>query len=141
MTRARSIAAALAAAAGAGLAWWALWHEPRSVRMRDLAIRPPRWPRSLDGLTVAVLADLHAGAPHVDLRRVERIVQRVNRRKPDLVALLGDYADPEVALGHRVEPEEIASALAQLSAPLGRFAVLGNHDWIHHGGADRKSVV
>jgi hypothetical protein len=120
-------------AAGAGLAWWALWHEPRSIAVRRLTLRVPHWSRALDGLTVAVVSDLHTGAPHVDLERVAGIVARLNRAAPDLVALLGDYADPAVALGHRVEPEQVADRLADLRAPLGRLAVLGNHDWHEHG--------
>jgi predicted MPP superfamily phosphohydrolase len=116
-----------------GLAWWSLWHEPRSTAVRRRTLRLPHWPRALDGLTVAVVADLHTGAPHVDLDRVDRIVARLNREQPDLVALLGDYADPTVALGDRVEPDRVAERLARLRAPLGRFAVLGNHDWVHHG--------
>src|SRR5215208_6823508 len=80
--------AAAALAAALALAWWSLWHEPRSVRLRRLTIRPPDWPAELDGVTVAVVSDLHTGAPHVDLRRVERLVARLNRQAPDLVALL-----------------------------------------------------
>ena len=122
------------------LAWWSLWHEPRSIRLRRLAISPPRWPRALDGLTVAVVSDLHTGAPHVDARRLERIVARLNGESPDMIALLGDYADPEVALGRRVEPEEVARLLGGLRAPLGRFAVLGNHDWHAHGSAMPRAL-
>jgi hypothetical protein len=133
-------AAAAALAAAVGLAWWSLWHEPRSVRLRRLTIEPPRWPAALDGLTVAVVSDLHAGAPHVDARRVARLVERLNRESPDLAALLGDYADPAVALGHRVEPEEIARVLGGLQARLGRLAVLGNHDWHEHGGAMPRAL-
>jgi uncharacterized protein len=142
MRRAPAIAAAGGAgvAAALGLAWWSLWHEPRSVRLQRLAIAPPHWPRELDGLTIAVVSDLHTGAPHVDARRVARMVARLNRERPDLVALLGDYADPAVTLGHRVEPEEVARVLAGLEAPLGRFAVLGNHDWHEHGGAMPRAL-
>jgi predicted MPP superfamily phosphohydrolase len=138
--RTAATAASLAAAATAALAWWALWHEPRSVRVRTLAIAPPRWPRALDGLTIAVVSDLHTGAPHVDAERVRTLVARLNRRRPDLVALLGDYTDPEVSLGTRVDPDEVAAALGGLRAPLGRFAVLGNHDWHHHGGAMPRAL-
>jgi len=127
-------------AAVSGLAWWAFWHEPRSVRLRRLTINPPRWPAELDGLTVAVIADLHSGAPHVDARRVERIVRRLNREGPVLAALLGDYTDPAVALGHRVEPEDVARALGRLEPALGSFAVLGNHDWHEHGGAMPRAL-
>ena len=64
----RVLNAAAGGAAIAGfLAWWALWHEPRSVALRRLTLEPPHWPRALGGLTVAVVSDLHTGAPHVDL--------------------------------------------------------------------------
>jgi predicted MPP superfamily phosphohydrolase len=79
---------------------------------------------------VAVVADLHTGAPWVD---PGRIVSKVNAQRPDLIALVGDYADPSVPLGKPVAPEAVAEELAGLRAPLGVFAVLGNHDWYHYG--------
>lgn len=119
----------------AGLAWWALWFEPRNVVLRRRHMEVGRWPSSLDGFTIAVMSDLHTGAPHVDLKRLGRLVRRVNRARPDLVALLGDYADPAVKLGERFEPPEVAERLGRLHSPLGSFAVLGNHDWVEHGAA------
>jgi predicted MPP superfamily phosphohydrolase len=98
------------------------------VRRIDVPLE--RWPSALDGLTVAVVADLHAGAPHVNL---ERIVAKVSGARPDLIALVGDYADPSGPFGEPVAPEEVAEALGRLHAPLGTFAVLGNHDWHHFG--------
>ena len=140
LPRTALVAAGAAVVAALALTWWSLWYEPRNVRLRRLTIRPPGWPAELDGLTIAVVSDLHTGAPHVDVGRVERLVARLNRQVPDLVALLGDYADPAVALGHRVEPEEVARALGGLRARLGRFAVLGNHDWHEHGGAMPRAL-
>jgi predicted MPP superfamily phosphohydrolase len=92
-----------------------------------------RWPQRLDGLRVAVISDLHTGAPWVDERRLARIVGKVSAYRPDLVALVGDYADPAVPLGRPVAPEAVAAELGALRAPLGVFAVLGNHDWYHYG--------
>ena len=97
-------AAAGAAAAGAvvaAVAWRALWQEPRSDRIRELDLALPGWPPALDGLRVALVSDLHAGAPHVREARIERLVAAVGARRPDLVLLLGDYVDPTVALGTR----------------------------------------
>ncbi|MEA2411906.1 MAG: uncharacterized protein QOC77_2467 [Thermoleophilaceae bacterium] len=88
------------------------------------------WPEALDGLTVALVSDLHTGAPHVNL---DRIVDKVNGARPDLIALVGDYADPSVPFGEPVAPERVAEALGRLHAPLGSFAVLGNHDWRRYG--------
>lgn len=89
------------------------------------------WPQALDGVAVAVLADLHAGAPHVDPRKLERLVAAVNRARPDLVVLLGDFADSNVAFATPLAPETVAQRLAQLLPPT--LAVLGNHDWRQWG--------
>lgn len=122
------LAAAVAAGAGAARA---LWWEPRRVRLTRHELRLRRWPAALDGLRVAAIADLHVGAPHVGLRKLERVVAGVNRWDPELVALLGDYADPQVALGSRIAPEAVAARLSQLRAPA--IAILGNHDWDEWG--------
>ena len=118
----------------AGAAAWTLLVEPRRTAVERHTLRLPRWPAALDGLRVALVSDLHAGGPHVRVRRLERIVERVNRERPDLVALLGDYIDPDVALGRYIEPEAVAARLGALEAPLGAVAVLGNHDWVHETG-------
>jgi predicted MPP superfamily phosphohydrolase len=114
--------------------------EPSRVRLRRLTLRLPHWPETLDGLRVAVVSDLHAGGPHVGEERVEHVVARVNREQPDLVALLGDYVDRNVRLGEEVAPEAVAERLGDLRAPLGVFAVLGNHDWVSGGERMRRSL-
>jgi predicted MPP superfamily phosphohydrolase len=134
---------AIAAAAGvaaAAIAWRALWQEPRSERVRELDLALERWPATLDGLRVALVSDLHAGAPHVGEERIERLVGAVNAQRPDLVLLLGDYIDPEVRLGSPVAPAAVASRLGALRAPLGVVAVLGNHDWRNDGPGVRAAL-
>lgn len=126
----RKLAPALAG--GVVAAAWAV-AEPARLKVRRFEVPLSRWPDALDGLRLAVVSDLHAGAPHVDERKIERVVVKVNAQRPDLVALLGDYTDPSVAFGSAVSPEAAAERLGELSAPLGVFAVLGNHDWVHHG--------
>ncbi|MEL6478978.1 MAG: metallophosphoesterase [Pseudomonadota bacterium] len=112
---------ALAGYAGAVEPGWRL-------RVQRWAIQPPLWPRGRR-LRIVALADPHIAPPHMPLSRFERIVTRANALSPDLIVLLGDYP-----AGHRftfgpVAPERIAEAMAKLSAPLGVFAILGNHDW------------
>ena len=111
------------------MAVWALLVEPRRLVVRRVTIPSPRWPAGRPPLRLALVSDLHAGGPHVDPARVERIVARVNREEPDLALLLGDFVDPDVALGDNVAPEPVARALGGLRTPLGSVAVLGNHDW------------
>jgi predicted MPP superfamily phosphohydrolase len=126
--RASSLGWALGAAGAAGLAAWAAWFEPRRLVVRRHELTLPDWPRALDGLRVGVMADLHVGAPHVDVAKVARIVGRLNHEAPELVALLGDLTVEPMPLAEPVHPRAVAQALAELRAPLGVFAVLGNND-------------
>ena len=50
---------------------------------------------------------------------------------PDLVLYGGDYVNMQPFGGGRVPPRTIAAILSRLEAPLGRFAILGNHDYVY----------
>jgi predicted MPP superfamily phosphohydrolase len=116
-----------------GLAVWAVAIEPGRLVVKEVDLLLPTWPRAMPPLTIAVVSDLHTGAPHIDPAKVDRIVSIVNQRHPDLVVLLGDFIVHGVIGGGRVEPEVTAARLEALRAPLGVFAVLGNHDWWYDG--------
>jgi predicted MPP superfamily phosphohydrolase len=119
----------LAAAAAAAAAVYAGWIEPRRLVTVHRTLRLPRWPKALDGLRLGLLSDLHAGAPYAGLKQIARAVERLNEEAPDAILLLGDYVDAHPLWGGRIAPEAVARELACLQAPLGTYAVLGNHDW------------
>lgn len=124
MSTLRKIGRVIARTAGLGVG---------SIEVHQETLELPAWPANLSGLKVAVVADLHAGSPQIDEERIDRIVERVNREELDLVALVGDYIDTQVALAKWIQPERIAAKLARLRSRLGTYAVLGNHDWSHTG--------
>lgn len=104
--------------------------EPFRLNVTRYAVSPPNWPKGLR-LRVVVIADIHVCEPWMSLERVRQIVARTNALAPDIVLLPGDFV-----ASHRISKmsgfvphDEWARALAQLNAPLGRHAVLGNHDW------------
>ncbi|MBT0957192.1 metallophosphoesterase [Alphaproteobacteria bacterium KMM 3653] len=80
-------------------------------------------------LKIVILSDIHAGAPHVSLRRLRRIVARANAEGGDLAVLLGDYAAAHPYTLGKMSKDDIIAALKGFTAPLGIYAVLGNHDW------------
>ena len=79
-------------------------------------------PTSFDGTTVALVTDLHVGVVHGP-GFARTVVDRVNSAKPDLIVLSGDVVDAPFDR-HRTE----IAPLADLEAPLGVFAVTGNHE-------------
>ena len=124
---------ALLAVAGLLLAGWSVLIEPGRLVVRQVAFATDQWPGTHPPLRIAVLSDLHVGAPHVGIDKLRNIVATANAERPDLVLLLGDYVIQGVLGGHHVPPEPIAEALAGLRAPLGIVAILGNHDWWEDG--------
>ncbi|MES2683167.1 MAG: metallophosphoesterase [Pseudomonadota bacterium] len=110
------------------LAAWAFWWEPNRLLVREVQVTPGGWPAALDGLKVVQLTDLHVGAPWVGLGKLREVVAASNAQQPDLILLTGDYVQ-HVLGGEAITPEAIAAELAALQAPLGVYAVLGNHDW------------
>jgi uncharacterized protein len=116
---------------GLVLALWAFVWEPASLSVQRHELVLTGWPGSHRPLQVALLADLHTGSPWQGLDTLAEIVEETNALQPELVLLAGDFVIHGVAGGRFVAPEEIGQVLGGLRAPLGVFAVLGNHDhWL-----------
>ena len=98
------------------------------LRVTRYHITPPRWPAGFE-LKLAVIADLHACDPWMSPAHIEAIVARTNALKADAVVMLGDYVAGHRYMVRQVPADDWAAALAQLKAPLGVHAILGNHDY------------
>lgn len=98
----------------------------------DLAIR--RLPNVFDGMRIAQISDIHAGSfpDHRPFQEVRRILDAL---KPDVIVITGDFVNAKP-----VEMSIIARELAQLKAPYGVFASLGNHDHYNTPAEHRRLV-
>lgn len=123
------IFAAIFAGISCFLALWTFAIEPSSLIIHEQTIAMSAWPRTLDGLSVAAISDIHAGSPFINEDKLRQLVDRTNALSPDLIVLLGDYMVRDSWHSTQMPPEKIADALRKLKAPLGVYAVLGNHDW------------
>jgi hypothetical protein len=115
---------------------WGFLIEPETLTVRRVTVVSPAWRGP--PVRIGLISDIHVGSPHMPAGRVARLVERMNRERPDLVALPGDFVGGHRPLAvrtaaERTEIDRGIAALAGLRAPLGLYAVLGNHDWWYDG--------
>jgi predicted MPP superfamily phosphohydrolase len=79
-------------------------------------------PRELDGTVVVAMSDLHLGSVLGEEWLEDRVAQ-VQKLRPDMIVLLGDLVE-----GHGGAQAELVAGFGRLSAPLGVWAVPGNHE-------------
>ena len=101
-----------------------------SLILKEWTVEHPDWAAAATPLRIGILTDIHAVEPWMSAHRIGRIVDQLNAQKPDVIVLLGDYVN---GLGRRYYTREVPIAewiapLQTLRAPLGVYAILGNHD-------------
>ncbi|RME72124.1 MAG: metallophosphoesterase [Chloroflexi bacterium] len=96
--------------------------EANLLTIERVAIRLPHLPPALEGFRIVQLSDIHLH-PFTQIEFVQAAVEQVNRMRPDLVALTGDYV-----LRRAESIFELAPVLGRLNARYGVVAILGNHD-------------
>ena len=119
--RVNRVASPLVAALAVGVtAYGAVEAATPSVTRMEVA--SPELPQEFDGVRVALVTDLHAGAVR-SASFTQQVVDLVNEQRPDVVVIAGDLVDGTAA---RYSPE--IAPLAELEAPLGVYATTGNHE-------------
>lgn len=90
--------------------------------VRHVEIEHPDLPAPFDGLRIAQLSDHHVG-PHTSRAFLARIAREVERARPDVIVHTGDQVDD-----YDQDVEHFVGAFGHLDAPLGVYAIAGNHD-------------
>jgi predicted MPP superfamily phosphohydrolase len=93
------------------------------VQIHELDLVLPNLSVAFDGLRVVQISDLHYGT-WLNLDLLENAIDQVNRLRPDLVAITGDFISHNK--GRKIG--DLIAPLGRLVAPSGVFGVLGNHD-------------
>jgi predicted MPP superfamily phosphohydrolase len=102
---------------------------------------PPGFEALRRPIRIAALADIHACEPWMTVERIGEIVAETNALEPDLIVLLGDYVCAIYGWQRGIIPmRDWAEALSGLRAPLGVYAILGNHDW-RVGGDEARAAL
>ena len=112
----------LAAAAPFYISGYGVIQGRRKFQMEDYDLALNALSSGLAGFSIVHLTDIHAG-PFMPAEELAEYVEAVNRLKPDLIALTGDFVSTQAE-----EAGPCVATLAGLKARYGIFACLGNHD-------------
>ena len=102
----------------------------RTPRVKVLHLKIPKNVDSVKTLDLVVASDIHLGTI-IGARRLDAIVDTINRLNPDLVLLPGDIVDEDLG---PVIKQDLGEKLKMIRAKLGVFAITGNHEYI--GGVE-----
>ena len=96
--------------------------QPSMLDVNEITVKSNQIPIEFNNTRVALVADFHYGT-YVDENRLHSIVEETNKQNPDMIILAGDYVTNDES-----KVDECFNQLANLRAPLGVYAVLGNND-------------
>jgi len=92
--------------------------------VRNHTLNFPNLPASFDGLRLLQFSDFHIGSFLNNPQKVAEAVQFINRQNADLLLFTGDFVNNVSS-----EMDNFTSMLSQLQASMGKFSILGNHDY------------
>jgi len=97
--------------------------EARTPRIERISVETEKLPPHIPSLKIVQISDLHLGLLVRD-RHVKKMAEVVKKERPDLLLSTGDLVD-----GTLCGLPGLAEAIGDLPAPLGKFAVTGNHEF------------
>lgn len=114
---------------------WMRWAEPRLLTVTETEVSSAVLPGMADGLRIAQITDTHFGFDY-DAEDFTRVAEKLNELQPHIVVFTGDLFEEYAK--YPADEAAIIAALSSISAPHGKYAVLGNHD--HGLGAAADSI-
>jgi predicted MPP superfamily phosphohydrolase len=103
---------------------WGLVFGRFHYQVEEVEIKFHNLPKSLEGLTIVQLSDIHLGSVYGKEKKVQKALEIVNDLQPDLIMFTGDLVNNFTEEAHGWE-----ELFATLRARYGKFSILGNHDY------------
>lgn len=106
----------------------------RNPQIKRLSLEINKKANNLKSLNIVAVSDIHMGML-IKHRMISRLVRIIKNLKPDIVLIVGDMVDEEVA---PVVKYNLGEYFKTIQAPLGIFAITGNHEFI---GGPKKTIA
>ena len=105
---------------------YSIYIEPYNLIVNEYKIENKNIPKSYDGIKIVHFSDVHYGTT-VNNKYLNKIVDLINKQKPDIVVFTGDFFDERKNISEK-EISNINNTLSKINSNLGNYAVNGNHD-------------
>ena len=104
--------------------WWGVLFTRNHIEINRITVSSEKLPASFSGYKIVQLSDIHVGTWGENTGFVEKLVEKVNSLKPDLIVFTGDIVNRRTE-----ELQPFKNILSKLKAKDGVYSVLGNHDY------------
>jgi predicted MPP superfamily phosphohydrolase len=95
------------------------------IEIKHVIITDEKLPAGFDNMKIVQISDLHVGSMGMSTPYWHRAAGMINSLRPDMVVMTGDMIDN---FASELGPP-VMDALHGIRAPLGKYAILGNHDY------------
>ena len=107
-----------------------MFKTSRALRVRYIDLEFEDLPKSFDNIKVALASDIHSGL-YVPTSHIKKMSYMIITNKPDIILFVGDYiysAPRWLRYYNKKNIIKLNEGIKDLNAPLGKYAVMGNHD-------------
>ena len=107
-----------------------MFKTSRDLKVRYIDLEFEDLPKSFDNIKVALASDIHSGL-YVSTSYIKKMSYMIMTNKPDIILFVGDYiysAPRWFRYYNKKNIIKLNEGIKDLNAPLGKYAVMGNHD-------------
>lgn len=106
-----------------GVMAWGIVRTAYDFKIHRPKIKFPNLPQAFNGLKIVQISDIHTGSLQGN-HQLQKAIDLIHEQKPDLIVFTGDLVNNRTDEAYPYIP-----ILSQLSAPMGVYSILGNHDY------------
>ncbi len=123
----------------AGLTCYARFIEPYNLKTTEVELHSPKIPEGTQ-LTIGVFSDTHFSNAYTT-EDFEKVIDAFAEMKPDVIVFTGDLIDFYNNYTENHDPSGISEQLLRLEAPLGKYAITGNHDYADNAVTEIRGIL
>jgi uncharacterized protein len=98
--------------------------EAQDLKLERLDIKTEKLPQDIDQLKIIQLSDVHFSSL-LGVPTAEKLLKIIEKEAPNLILSTGDLLDAGIK-----RPKAVIEVLKKMQAPLGKYAITGNHEYI-----------